>query len=496
MIMTEEQAILKAKEQFDEMIGMIQQAATGGRMINEVEGDIWKRLLQIGRLSLQGYVDLQGTGDLGATLEYKGQMLKRLEELYDRRYVSVFGEIAILRTAYGTRPTQKQQLVPLDARLALPEGDFSYLLQQWDQSLCVKSSYDQSRETIERILGIGQSVGSLEQMNRSMAEDVESFRHAQPTPAPEDEGRLVVLTADGKGVPMRRDAEKDAPAVHGRRKKGQKAHKKRQACVGAVYTTEPFPRTAQDVVDEVMRKRKKQQRPSPQNKRLRAELTRTIEGQQVNGKELIFRWFSEQLQARNGDGKKKVVCVMDGERALWKMLAKHVTGIICIIDVYHVLQRIWDAAHCFWPEGSQEARDFVTERLERILEGKVGRVIGGLKQMGTKHKLRKSRRRQLSEAVGYLHRNRHLMRYDDYLAKGYPIGSGVVEGACRHLVKDRMELTGMRWRTVGAQAMLDLRSVFLNGDWDAFQQYRIKTNCRKLYPYRGIIESKKWSKAA
>jgi len=65
-----------------------------------------------------------------------------------------------------------------------------------------------------------------------------------------------------------------------------------------------------------------------------------------------------------------------------------------------------------------------------------------------------------------------------------------VEGACRHLVKDRMELTGMRWRTDGAQAMLDLRSVFLNGDGDAFQQHRIEENNRKLYPYQEIIESR------
>ena len=114
---------------------------------------------------------------------------------------------------------------------------------------------------------------------------------------------------------------------------------------------------------------------------MRAELTQTIDGKKVKGKALIFSWFSEQIKTHNGDGKKKVACAMDGERALWKKLAKYVTGIVCIIDIYHVLERIWDAAHCFWPEGSQEARDFVTERLERILEGNVGRVIGGLKQM-------------------------------------------------------------------------------------------------------------------
>ena len=96
----------------------------------------------------------------------------------------------------------------------------------------------------------------------------------------------------------------------------------------------------------------------------------------------------------------------------------------------------------------------------------------------------------MNASVIYLEHNRNHMCYDEYLAHGYPIGSGVVEGACRHLVKDRMELTGMRWRTEGAHAMLDLRSVFLNGDWDRFQQYRIEKKMRKLYPYGDLVMSK------
>ena len=166
-----------------------------------------------------------------------------------------------------------------------------------------------------------------------------------------------------------------------------------------------------------------------------------------------------------------------------------------LLDIYHALERLWDAAYCFFPEGSAEAKAFVTERLERILEGKIGHVIGGLKQMNTKGHLSQRRREQLSKVIVYLENNRQFMKYDQYLAQGYPIGSGVVEGACRHLVKDRMEGTGMRWRVVGAQSMLDLRAVFLNDDWDVFQHYRIESSTRKLYPYRETIESK-WSKAA
>jgi hypothetical protein len=495
MILAHEQAFLKAKEEFQEMIELAKQAANNGVRIHEVETDLWEGLLKMGRCMLQGYVDAQGTGDLGPTLEHEGQTLNRLEGLFDRRYVSIFGELKIPRTVYGTRLTQKFEIIPLDARLGLPESDFSYVLQGWDQSFCVQNSFDASRHNIERIMGLGQTLGSLETMSRSMADDVDAFHAAQPVPPPEQEASILVLTADGKGVPMRRDPKQDAPAPSGRLKKGQKAGKKREACVGGVYTVDPFVRTADDVVDEVLRNKSKEKRPVPKNKQLRAALTQAIAGKEVKGKERIFSWFAEQVQTRNRAGTKPVVCVMDGARSLWTMLGRYVGSVICILDIYHALEYLWDAAYCFFPESSDEAEAFVTERLKRILEGKIGYVMGGLKQMATKGNLPKAKRAQLTRVLTYFKNNQRFMRYDDYLANGYPIGSGVVEGACRHLVKDRMEGTGMRWRVAGAQAMLNLRSVFLNDDWDEFQQYRIEINCRKLYPYGDIIESK-WSKAA
>lgn len=486
MIMTQEQALLKGQRQFADIAAFVRQAARDGRPIDEVERGLWESLLALGRTMLESYVGAQSPGDLGPTVTVKGRSLHRLEQSHDRRYVSVFGELTISRAVYGTRETQKHELVPLDARLGLPEGDFSHLLQEWDQAFCVQGSYDASRRTVERVLGLGQSVRSLEQMNVAMARAVESFRDAQPTPAAAEEASLLVLTADGKGVPMRR--ERDETPVRGRRKKGEKANKKRMACVGAVYTIEPFRRTADEVVDEVLREQCRADRPTPQHKRMRAELTRVIDGEEVNGKERIFSWFAEQVKARNPNEDKPVVCVMDGERALWKLLMKYLPQVVCILDLFHVLERLWQAAHCFHAEGSAAAQEFVTARLRRILLGEVGYVIGGLKQMATKHKLRGAQKRHLLTVVGYLQRNRGMMRYDEYLAAGYPIGSGVAEGACRHLVKDRLELTGMRWRTVGAQAMLDLRAVYLNDDWDAFQRRRVKQERRRLYPYLRIVQ--------
>ena len=160
-----------------------------------------------------------------------------------------------------------------------------------------------------------------------------------------------------------------------------------------------------------------------------------------------------------------------------------------------MLERLWVATHCFYPEGSDEAKEFVSEKLERILQGRVGRVIGGLKQMATKRKLKGAKKKRLYQALGYLKNNRKYMKYDEYLENGYPIGSGVIEGACRHLVKDRMELTGMHWRTEGAQSMLNLRAVFLNDDWEAFQQCRMENEAQRLYPCREEI-LKIWEAAA
>jgi hypothetical protein len=490
MMMAQERMILKGQADLEEMAGFVRRCVREGRPIDEVERSLWSVLLRLGRTLLAGYVEGVGPGDMGDMLIHDGRELRRLELQHERRYVSVFGELTIMRCVYGTRETQKHEVVPTDALLGLPDSEFSYVLQEWDQSFCVEDSYGESRRKVEKILGIGQSVRSLEQMSVSMAASVSAFQESASKPPAEEEGSILVLTADGKGVPMCRDAEQDPPAIRGRRKKGEKANKKRMACVGGVYTIDPFVRAAADVVDEVLRDARKLDRPKPCHKQLRAELTRQIDGVEVNGKERIFSWFAEQVKLRNPRGRKKVVCVMDGERALWKKLLAFVPGVVCILDLFHVLERLWQAAHCFHPEGSEEAKEFVTDRLLRLLHGEVGYVIGGLKQMATKKNPQGSRGRQLSAAIGYLERNRRLMHYDEYLAAGFPIGSGVAEGACRHLVKDRMERTGMRWRVPGAQAMLNLRAVYLNGDWNAFQNHRIKKEGRILYPYLPLVRRK------
>lgn len=102
----------------------------------------------------------------------------------------------------------------------------------------------------------------------------------------------------------------------------------------------------------------------------------------------------------------------------------------------------------------------------------------------------------LDRLCEYLKKNKHRMRYDEYLKAGYPIATGVIEGACRHVIKDRMERTGMRWKVPGAQAMLQLRVIRTHGDWQVFQEYRIKQETLRLYPHVNATENIPWPIAA
>jgi hypothetical protein len=270
------------------------------------------------------------------------------------------------------------------------------------------------------------------------------------------------------------------------------------ATVGAVYTVAPKERTAEELVALLFGddRPRKSEEPTAQHKRVWSSLN--IEEEPHSGQLEVFAWMRLEHDRRNPNGDKRTICLMDGQQSLWtdRQLELPLEDVVEILDLIHVLPRLWEAAHLFHREGSNDATKFVRERLLRILEGDVGYVIGGLRQMGTKRKLRGNKRESLRRICQYLENNRDRLRYDEYLAAGYPIASGVIEGACRHLVKDRMERSGMRWTVAGAQAMLDLRSTYINGQWDEFQRYRISQENGRLYPHRDVFDQVEWPIAA
>jgi hypothetical protein len=481
MIITPEQAALKAQVQFDALRDFIQKAAREGQRIDAVERGLMRQLLALGHTLLTAFVAHQGDGDLGPEVETAGgRTARRLPERHDRRYVSIFGELAIDRFVYGTREGQRIERVPLDERLGLPEGEFSYVLEDWSQRLCLKESFAEAGHSLEMLLGLRLRTRTLEHMSRQVAGYAPAFQDALPSPPPQEEGPLMVVTADGEGVPMRRPPQ-DGPKPHHRRTKGEKANKKQMACVGAVYTIKPFVRNADDILDEVLRDERAGTRPEPQHKHVWAEMTREVRGEMVNAKEALFARLEAESAARNKGHDRPVICLMDGERALWEMQREHFGGAVGILDLFHVLERLWAVAHCFHKEGSSPARKYVEERLRDLLQGRVGYVIAGLRRRLGGGKLGGPRKKVVKSAVEYLANNREHMRYDEYLAAGYPIGSGVAEGACRHLVKDRLEQTGMRWTVEGAQAMLHVRALYLNEQWDELIEFRIEREQARLY---------------
>src|SRR3954468_20990044 len=473
---------------FWNLVERMQHAADQQQPIHQVEEVLFRDLLVIGHCLLQAFVDMAGTGDVGPALTVAGESpadpdrkLPRLEQRHKRPYLSIFDEILIERTCYGH---DRIEAAPLDARLHLPQRQYSYLLQKWLGSFVVDDAHAEAIRKLETILGVEMTVRASEDLNREQASDVEVFQDRLPVPDAAEEGPLLVVTADCKGVPLVRKAlppekETDTPLpapAHPRRGKGEKANKKKMAAVGAVYTIEPFVREADDVIEEVMRKKARERRPRPRNKRVRAEL--------LVGKVALFVWLADEVIRRNPRGSKPVIFLSDGERALHDRQGEYLPEkAVCILDLFHVMERLWKVARCLFDEATQKraAHQWVEERLKRLLEGKVGAVIRGMRYQATRRGLKGPKRKTVRDAAAYFEGNRDRMKYDAYLAAGYPIGSGVVEGACRHLVKDRMERTGMRWLPSGAQAMLDLRATYLNGEWNAFWNFHVTQEDQRLY---------------
>jgi hypothetical protein len=324
-------------------------------------------------------------------------------------------------------------------------------------------------------------------MNVHMATKVQDYREDRPMPAAEDEGELLVLSADGKGIVMRREE----PPPKGHRTKGDKASQKRMAIVGTAYTVDRHVRTPEEVVAVLfgeLQPTPPAPRPKPQHKHVWASLPRESEEGTMAAVDIVYPWLLNEVAERNPGLAKEMVCLHDGQESLWDARERHLPrkNSIDIVDLLHVTPRLWQAAHVFCKEGSDEAEHFMRERLLKVLQGRAPLVVRGLREMSTKRKLTGAKKRTITKVCSYLEQNYERLHYDEYLARGYPIASGAIEGACRHLIKDRMERAGMHWTPRGAQAMLDVRSTWINGDWESYQRYYQQRETARLYPYRQL----------
>lgn len=447
--------------------------------LNDVEREQEKRSREAQRLLLQAHIEARGTGDVGAALKVVASGDKpaatythRREQ--DRDLQTVFGAVRIRRQGYGM--PGERSLHPLDEELDLPKRTYSYELQRRLVKKAVQGPFDEAVEAIEEATGVTVPKRSAEEVVKDAAKDFDAFYAQRQLPEGEPTGSLVVGAVDGKGVPMVKPQE--ALRVV-RRGKGEKANKKRMATVGAVFTQEPRVRTPEEVVESLFRtgpRSESQERPRvrPENKRIWASLTKS--------KEQVIRDVGAEMKRRDLKGEKKHVVVTDGERALQKRVMSVLPAVLLILDLLHVLEYVWKAAHVFHPEGSAEAEAWVKERALRILNGDVSQVVKGLRQMVTKRSMKGSKRKTLLRVAGYLYRNRSRMRYHEYLAQGFPIASGAVEGACKNLIKDRMERSGMRWTLPSGEAMIQLRATYLSGDIEEYWDFHVAQDQCRLHP--------------
>jgi len=445
--------------------------------LHVVEAEEERRGREVLRLMLQAHIDSRGDGDIGEGLAVRqegstGPITYRHKRLRSRRLITLFGAVGITRMEYSS-PGQRN-LYPLDAVLGLPARSYSYEIQRRLVKAAVKGPFDEAIEEVAEATGVSLPKRTAEQVVVEASVDFESFYTGRTLRLDPASGPLLVASVDGKGVPM---VKPNPGARKVRLGKGEKRNKKRMSTVGAVFTQKPNRRTPETVVESLFAEspgpKKPQRYHRPEQKRVWASL--------LSGKDAFLAQVQAEMGRRDPKHKKTWIVVTDGERALQCKVTATFRQIELILDLLHVLEKLWAVSYVFHPEGSPEAREFVRERILRILRGDISQVVKGLRQMVTKRNLKGQRQATVLGVAAYYYRNRSRMRYDFYLQNGYPIASGSVEGACKNLVKDRMERSGMRWTPPMAEAVLQLRAVYLSDHFEEYWRYHVDEDQKRLF---------------
>lgn len=474
------------------------EAARSGVSLHEVEQKTLGAVLLLGKLNVDQFLQAQGNGDLGETVTTaEGRTLRRSQEAVERPLRTVFGEHSFAEFVYAVGPKRKIELRPIDARLGLQEGKYSYLLEEFSQFFCIEQAFDQASLAFDKVFGQRLPVDSLERLNRRVGAAAEQYLDDLPPPPAVEEGELLVSTSDGKGVPLIRDDAAPLPAFCARERPGNR----RMATLAAVYSVDRHVRSAEEIVAALFRDPRDQQlswpkRPEPAHKHVVARFAETVLD---NGREVpipapfvAWNWAAAEVRRRR-QLDQPLLRMCDGQETLWDAAVSCAepadSDAIEILDLLHVSSYVWSAARVFHPRDEAAAEQFTRERLLRLLRGEVSGVIRGLRQMATQHNLRGISRKNVQTAATYFEKNARRMRYDEYLAAGYPIATGVIEGACLHLVKDRMERSGMRWRLTGAAPMLAVRALRISHVWEAFQKHHQQSDLERLHPHRHLLKN-------
>jgi hypothetical protein len=453
-------------------------------------------VLERGRELLRGLVQL--SLDAQAEREVRlpqvtgqdGVPRTRAEPGHARPVVTRLGEVRVRRIGYRSGVRGAGSLFPRDAVLNLPPLGYSWSLQRLAEMFCRAVSYEQAHEFVLAATGVAIGKRQLEQITAAAAADAERFYQARlqdqagPAGAGQDQQERLpplAISADGKGVAMRPEArrrrakapEQKVRTFEKRAGTGEKKGCKRMAETGCVFDV-AVPDGPPRIPGQVMRPDpggEPPARPHAVNRWYTCDITA--------GRDVTISKVFDEADRRDPGHARTWIALVDGDICQLGLIqaqaaARGITLAI-LVDFIHVLEYLWKAAWCFHAPRDPAMEDWVIAQALDILHGRTGEVIARIGQLAAEHppKPGGEHARIIRKTLHYLDAKQPWMDYPRALAEGWPIATGVIEGACRHLVQDRMGITGARWGLEGAQAMLWLRAINASGDTDAYWAWHI-----------------------
>lgn len=475
-------AFSAAREVVDRMVEHLQSAEAMGKTHAELEEYVTQEGREFQRRMLQGHLDLRAAAEPRVPVVGADREKRAARRRLGRSVLSVVGRVSLERLAYQAEGAAA--LFPLDGSLNLPPELYSHGVRRRAAEEAARGSFDEVVDALGKTTGAPVKKRQVEELAERAASDFDAFYAARPVNDVEGVDNLLVLTFDAAGIVVlkadlrpatRKAAEKKESDPRWPRKrlsKGEKRNRKRMAQVAAVYSIAPFPRTPEDILRElrpVQDTTPKKRRPKPVNKRAWASLAKEPFD--------VVREAFREAKCRDPERRRPWVVLVDGNETqlelVYRAAAEVGIEITVILDVIHVLEYLWKASYCFHEDGTPEAEQWVHKRLRMLLEGvSASDVAAGMTRSATLNQL--ERRDAVDDAAAYLRKYRGILNYADALAKGFPIATGVVEGACRYLIRDRMDKTGARWSLRGAEAVLKLRALRSGGDFDAYWQFHLR----------------------
>jgi hypothetical protein len=487
----------RSRQRFEAVVGWLADGAAGELSHADLEERLTVEAREMTRVLLQDHLDLRAVREerLGEVVGDDAVVRRHAERGHTRALTTLFGQVTVERIAY--RAKEAGNLAPADAVLSLPAGLHSHGLRRLAAGEAATGSFEAAAAAIQRASGVVVGKRQVEALAAVAAADVDSFYASREHPAVPDTD-VLVLTADAKGIVMRHDAlreptaKKAAASGHKlttRLSRGEKSGRKRMAEVVAVYHCTPVPRTPDDVIAPAATNADRRERragPKAAGKWLCASV--------VDDAATVIAAMFDQAQRADPAGKHPWVVLVDGNTHQIELIRAQARArrrpVTIIVDFVHVLEYVWKAAWSFHTEGDPAAEVWVAAQARDILAGRAHRVAGRIQRMIAQRGLATDRRKGADACVTYLLNKARYLRYHRALAEGWPIATGVIEGACRHLVKDRMDITGARWGLAGAEAVLKLRALISNGDFDAYWTHHLKQDRQRVHASRylgGII---------